>query len=339
MKLRIIIAFGMLILLSNITLAQYDNSGVVIDGTNKAAADINSTTSAITENLTNQSDLFMNRRNEMNMFTSSVSLGTSVIASKYISVYNIPIGYSFKSKLFFRSNSDAYENISFKVVIPYIQKKFEAPIGMGLDTFEYKTSGFGDATVKANYNLILKKSFFSLGVYAKLPTAKKKNIVKDRDIPLGTGSTDVNVSVFFARNLSNKINVHSSFSYELRSNYEKDEKKYDYGDKMNFLAGCDYLFKIVRVGTDFSYSTSENSEAPSMFGPTVEIPGITTIDALPYVKIAVSEKMDAKLYGVVPIYAKWKSFDNLFAPTIPDPDRKVRIGFMFTYRFDKAPQE
>ncbi len=339
MKVRLLIIVGAIILFSNIALAQYDNSGIVIDATNKAAADINSTTSATTENLTNQADLFLNRKNEMNMFSSSVSMGTSVIASKYVSVYNIPIGFSFKSKMFFRNNADAYENLSFRLIIPYIQKKFEAPVGMGLDTLEYKTSGFSDVTVKANYNLILKKMFFSFGVYAKLPTAKKKNMVKERDIPLGTGSTDVNISVFFARNMSDKINLHSSFGYELRPTYEKDNVKYNYGDKINFLVGFDYLVKIVRVGADFAYATSENSEAPSTFGPKVEIPGITTIDALPYLKVAVSEKMDAKFFGVVPIYSKWKNFDNLFATSIPDPDRKVRIGFMFTYRFDKAPNE
>lgn len=340
MKARIIAMIGALLFLSFAAFAQYDYPEVVIPETVKGAADINSTTSALTETFTNQSDLFMNRRNELNMFSSSVSLGTSVIASKHVSVYNIPIGYSFKSKLFFKGNADAYENLSFKAIIPFIQKKFETLELMGVDTLEYKKAGLGDATIKANYNLILNKMFFSLGVYAKLPTGKQKNKVKDRDVPLGTGSTDIDISAFFAKNMGEKLNLHGSFGYEFRGKFKGSDSEFDFGNKMNVLAGGDYLVKMVRVGADISYISTQNTDVvyTGMFPGKSEAPGMKCIDVLPYVKVNVSEKMDAKLYGVIPVSSKWNDIPG-FVGTMPDPDRNVRFGFMFTYRLDKAPQE
>lgn len=309
------------ILLSGALFAQTD---VIIPESNEAAADINNTTTAITENYTNQFDLFQNSKNELNMFNSSASVGTSVLMSKYVSVYNIPLSYSFKTKLIFKG---AYENLSFKAIIPFINKKVDA------GTAEIKTTGFGDISLKANYNLIMNNMFFSLGVLAKLPTAKKKNIVEGHDIPLGTGSTDLNVSIFFAKSVSDMINVHSSLGYDLRTEYEKEGVNYDYGNRFNLLVGADYLVKIANIGADFSFTSVQNSIA-TFAGFPFESPGITSIDAIPYAKIGLTETIDVKLFGVIPISSKWKSIPGGLAG-IPDPDRKIRFGFTFVYKFEK----
>ncbi len=334
MKARLLIIIGAIILTSNVALGQY--SDVIIPENNKAAADINNTTSAITENYVNQSDLIINSKNDVNLFSSSMSLGTSLVASKYVSVYNIPIGYSFKSKLFFRNNAEAYENLSFKVIIPYVQKKLDVPTFDGETML--KTSGIGDVIIKANYNLYINKMFLSFGLQAKLPNGKVNNDVEGLNIPLGTGSTDINASLLFSKNVSKKISIHSSLGFDFRTKYKSDESEVKYGNKVNFLLGGDFLVKMVKVGADISYSSIANTKVtPSipMIGE-MEMPGISIIDALPYVKVSISEKMDAKLFGVIPLSAKWKSV-NGFSPE--DPDRKVRIGFSFVYKLERAGEK
>ncbi|HCT31173.1 MAG TPA: hypothetical protein DIW31_10695 [Bacteroidales bacterium] len=333
MKTRLLLIVGAIILFSNFALAQYTD--VVIPENNKAAADINNTTTTITETYTNQSDLFLNSKNELNTFNSSASVGTSLLLSKYVSVYNVPIGYSFRSKLFFRNNNDVYENLSFKVVIPIIQKKYEAFDMVAGEEAEYKTTGLGDVIVKANYNMIKNSMIFSFGVRAKLATGKTKNMVRDHDVPLGTGSTDIDLSLFFSKNFGSKFSAHSSFEYELKTDFEKDGITYEYGNKMNALVGGDYLFKFAKLGVELSFTSSENTKA-DFAGFSSEIPGITAMDAIPYVKVNLTETMDAKFFGLVPVISKWKSIDGLTG--IPDPDRKVRIGFMFSYRFVKKSE-
>lgn len=335
MKARLLIFVGAIILFSNVAVAQYTD--VIIPENNEAAADINSTTTAITENYVNQSDLFLNSKNELNMFSYSASVGTSFLASKYVSVYNIPVGFSFKSKLLFRSNSDAYENLSFKVIIPYIQKKYEAFDMTVGKIAEYKATGLGDVIVKANYNMSLNGMIFSLGLQAKLPTGKTKNMVRDHDVPIGTGSTDLNMSLFCSKNYDNKFNVHSSLDYELRDDFEKDGITYAYGDRLVVLVGGDYSVKIVKLGADFSYTSVKNTEQ-SFGGFTGEIPGISAIDAIPYAKVSLTSTIDAKFFGVVPISSKWKSIEGGLGG-IPDPDRKVRIGFSFVYKFEKSGEQ
>ncbi len=332
MKARLLVLVGIMILFSNFTLAQYTD--VIIPYNIDASADINNTTSAITETYINQTDLFRNSKNEFNMFSSSFSVGTSVIASKYVSVYNIPIGYSFKSKLFFRNKTDAYENLSFKVVLPVTQKKYEA-FDLAGQMAEYKTTGLGDVVVKANYNMAMNSMIFSFGMQAKLATAKKTNIIKGHDVPIGTGSTDLNFSLFFSKSINKEINVHSAVTYDFRGETKKDVITYDFGNKANIIVGGDYFYKICNIGSDFSYTSSGNDKQVEF---SLESPGITAIDAIPYVKVSITESMDAKFFGVIPISSKWKSIDG-FIGTMPDPDRKIRFGFSFVYKLEKTAEQ
>lgn len=335
MKVRILIIIGAIALFSNGALAQYTD--IVIPYYNNAAADINNTNSSISETYANQSDLFTNSKNELNLFNTSASIGTSIVASKYVSVYNIPISFSFKSKLFFRKNEKAYENLSCKVVIPITQKKFEDFDMMTGKVAEFKASGLGDLVVKMNYNLAINKMIFSFGIHAKLATAKKENMVRLTNFPVGTGSTDVNLSLFFSKPVGSKINVHSSLGYDIRGKFETNNITYDYGNETNILVGGDYFIKFMNIGSELSYISSQNSKNNDPMASAVT-PGLTSIDAIPYIKVNLPLSMTAKLFGVVPLSSNWKSVDG-FVGSMPDPDRKVKIGFSLLYRFEKSAEQ
>lgn len=335
MKTRIFILASAILFIAKLASAQYTD--IIIPESNEAAADINNTTSAVTEQVSNPADLFTNNKNEFNLFTSSASIGASTMISKHISVYNIPISYSFKTGLFFKNNSNAYENLSLKAIIPIAQKKLDGPdVTTGANT-ELKTTGLGDAILKANYYLAIQKTIFSFGVLAKLPTAKKTNKVKGHNLPIGTGSTDIDLSVFCSKNLENKINVHSSLGYDVRSKYEKDGITYDYGNRFNFLLGGDYFINKFNVGADIAFYSNANDKVNiSTYNFKYEAPGLTALDIMPYFKINLPQSITARLYAVVPTMTKWKSVTG--SGSLPDPERKFRFGFSLEYRFEKSSE-
>lgn len=327
MKSRIVIAAFTMLTYANIALAQYVD--VVLPESNKAAADINTTTSSTTEQYSDPTEPFTNK-NELNLFTSSASVGASIYASKYMSIYNIPISYSFKTGLFFKGKTDAYENLAIKAIIPMVRKNIEAMDMMTGNNTDYKTTGLGDVSVKVNYSLVIPKTFLSFSILAKLPTAKKDNQVKDHNIPIGTGSTDVSISLFGSKKLNEKINLHSSLGYDLRTKMKKDGVTYEYGDKINVMVGGDYFIKMVNVGADLNFASAGGTKLKEY---SYESPGLTSLDVMPFIKINFQQSMSATIYALVPAFSKWKELPS--GGTMPDPDRKVKVGISFSYKFAK----
>jgi len=331
MKSKILITVSAMILSANIAVSQ--GTDVVLPAwAVNAAADINNTNPATVEQFTDPLDNFKNAKNEFTPYNSVASVGVSSLISKYVSIYNIPMSYSFKTKLLFKDNADAYENFAIKVVLPIAHKMFEVT-NLGTTT-KIQTTGLGDIALKLNYVLHLPKTFFTFGILTKLPTAKESNLVNGHDVPLGTGSTDIDLSAFCSKEMSSKLTTSAALGYDYRTSMTSAGEKYGYGSRISAMVGGEYFMNNFSAGADLNFLSVANNKM-SGIGADYETPGITALDIMPYIRINLPYSMTASINTSVPIVSKYKSVPY----TVLDADRKVKVGISITYRFAKSGEE
>lgn len=328
-----------MLLSANIAVSQI-NEAVLNTWSYKAAADINNTSSANVEQFADPLGNFKNAKNEFIPYKSTVSVGTSVLASKYVSIYSLPISFSFKTKLLFRSNEAAYENIGVKLVVPITHKMIEDP---DLQPSKNTITGFGDVNLKLNYLVKLQKTVFSLSILSKLPTAKISKKEGDGNIPLGTGSTDIGLSAFCSREMTSRISAYGSIGYDYRAEFttvgiyydngNNTGKTYEYGKRLFAMIGGEYYMNAFSAGADFRYTSIANDNIIQYYS-AYKSPGITAFDIMPYIRMNLPHSITASISTIIPVKSKYNS--DAF-PTL-DADRKIKVGISITYKFARKSE-
>ncbi len=250
---------------------------------------------------------------------------------------SLPLGYTFKK-------------ISFGITLPYILKREMKYL------LETKTaSGFGDISFKVGSNKWIKNVNFGLNIQAKLPTGDSENMEDGYLVPLGTGSTDLVVSLSAFKYLQ-KYSLSGNLTYKLNGISEKTAEllyddmdnnpatddietiKYDIhnGNMLIFKGNFDYYLNKWTVGGLLVFSTTgEGSKdiirTNNWEGPTVKendisnLQDMTLLDIIPMVSYRLL-RTDITLLAKIPVYTKRNEAND-------EDERKLVVSFKIGRKF------
>jgi len=234
--------------------------------------------------------------------------GIVAIESSYqsnIKTTNIPLSYGIPVSFF----KGEREFLNFSANIPYTERELGSA----------KESGLGDISIKTNYLIKLPKLLFDSTLMIKFPTGE----VKDADVALGTGSTDIGFNIK-SRFYFNRFALDGMLGYTLNGDYSDNGSKIEYGNEYIIGAGGEYnISEDLSSGCKFIYN-SHSEDKFKTSGFSSDSPGINTFDFIPsitytYKKFGVGINFQA----TIPVSDSWNGSGA--KPSDPDRDIEFKI--------------
>jgi hypothetical protein len=231
------------------------------------------------------------------------SIGFESITSDNVDIYAIPLSYGLPISLL---GGEEYLNLSAD--LPYVS----------IEAAPKDESGLGDIRIGAEYFIEKNNIIFKGAVDLKLPTG-------DEDVGLGTGSTDLGISIT-GRKREGDIGFNATAGYILRGDAKPNGTDVDYGNVINLVGGGEYQVKpALWVGANIAFVRTGTSE----FNNGFEGDGLQTIDLNPNAAYRLSSDMTVTFDIIYPLTESVVEGD---LPG-PDPDREMSFSFGFNSEF------
>ena len=299
------------------------------------AADMTSITPMTAEQNQLHSENDLNPENNFEMYEGAIAgAGVEAEINKTNSVYNIPLAYGFSTR--FLKKENVKERFSLSGVFPLVRKSFETKMynedTQQLELYEFNTTGFGDIQLKTRYSLKKDKNYVSAAVSVKLPTGKTENILEDKIIiPLGSGSTDIGLSLFGRKPFGN-FSAYTGMVYNILGSYEWENFDYNYGNQFMWLASLTYLkYKRIYGGMKLRFFASGNTVTKTTFNNQTnefESPGVRLLDVSPFVKFRLPHHIILSASVGIPVLTRFKEVNY----EVKNPSRSLRFGVGLKFR-------
>jgi len=229
------------------------------------------------------------------------SIGFESITSDNVDIYAIPLAYGLPISFM---GGEEYLNLSAD--LPYVN----------IETAD--ESGLGDIRIGAEYFIEKNNIIFKGAVDLKFPTG-------DEDVGLGTGSTDLGLSVT-GRKRDGDVGFNATAGYILRGDAKPNGTDVDYGNVINLVGGGEYQVKpALWLGANVVFVRTGTSE----FNNGFEGDGLQTIELNPNAAYRLSSDMTVTFDIIYPLTETVVEGDF----PGPDPDREISFSFGFNSEF------